>query len=77
MIHLNPHHAANPALHLPLCPLLLPGQTIAEQHLPEATHCSPSWKLEIFCHVVGKTIYPSFESGGGTADHLTGSLMTK
>ena len=23
----------------------------------------------------GQTIYPSFESGGGTADHLTGSLL--
>ena len=25
---------------------------------------------------MGKTIHPSFESGGGTADHLTGSLLT-
>ena len=33
-------------------------------------------KLEIFLSRYGQTIYPSFESGGGTADHLTGSLLS-
>ena len=33
-------------------------------------------KLEIFLSRYGQTIYPSFISGGGTADHLTGSLLT-
>ncbi len=33
-------------------------------------------KLEIFLLRYGLTIYPSFKSGGGTADHLTGSLLS-
>ena len=33
-------------------------------------------KLETFLSRYGQTIHPSFESDGGTADHLTGSLVT-
>ena len=33
-------------------------------------------KLEIFFATWWSNIYPSFISGGGTADHLTGSLLT-
>ena len=34
------------------------------------------WKLDSSLSRYGKTVYPSVESGWGTADHLTGSLLT-
>ena len=38
---------------------------------------SPGWKTRILVlSRYGKTVYPTFESGGGTADHLTGSLLS-
>ena len=36
---------------------------------------SPGWKTS-FSQRYGQNIYPTFRSGGGTADHLTGSPLT-
>ena len=43
----------------------------------EESVSSPGWKTRLLVlSRYGKTVYPSFESGGGTADHLTGSLLS-